>query len=255
MDSGILFLYLLVSFVLVLIIPCGCCCYRNWFGNEIPSNCVPSNAEPIHSPEREEILGELAGLWQIVPVSVIEPTVECCVHKNESMRKLRLAAFSQACVSGDTVAYSGGPYGRWQNYTIILKRTPQGTLYLDQLGSYVEVWDKQKEEITIYNNLQKSRIIWRREGVQKIVMQQPIAPVLHPAPVAPAPVVVVLPAWWSTMTDPSGRVYYRNAHKGTTSWTPPSAEQIAAETRERQIQEYGGTGAGAEGALPPAFNA
>lgn len=242
---------------LFVICDCFCLCWC-CFGGKCKKMCcgnsnVPSNAKPIHSPEREEILRELAGMWKIVPISVIPP--KCCLGceiMDEPYLSRRIAAYSQACVTGNSVSYSGGPTGRWLSYKIILKRTPQGTLYLDELGSYVEVWDKQKNEITIYNDLQKSRLRWRREGVQEVVMQQPVAPLLQ-APVAPAPAVVVLPAWWSTMTDPSGRLYYRNDHKGTTSWTPPSAEQIAAETRERQSQGYGGTGAGAEGAPPPAY--
>jgi len=46
-----------------------------------------------------------------------------------------------------------------------------------------------------------------------------------------------LPEWWEACLDPSGRSYYRNNYKMTTSWYPPTAEQISLETEERRAQE------------------
>jgi len=233
------------SFVMFAVIPiifCGCVYYQT-YGR---MRGLPKDAEPIHSPEKEEILGELAGHWQIVPVSAPGSGVTI---------GLRNVAFSQVFVTGDMLTLSGGPRGRTQSQSIFLSRTPNGTLWLDKLGSYVEVWDKAKGEIHI-NNAMGMRLMWRRQGVQQpVIIQQPVVPVYRPAPAAAAPVVVVLPQWWSTKTDANGRVYYRNAHNGTTSWTPPTAEQIAAETREREEGWYGQNAVGAEGLPPPAYDA
>jgi len=63
---------------------------------------------------------------------------------------------------------------------------------------------------------------------QPVVVTQPqtAAPAFHATPVS-------LPAWWVQRTDPStGKVYYANTSKQVTQWTPPTAEQIAAEQKE-----------------------
>lgn len=65
-----------------------------------------------------------------------------------------------------------------------------------------------------------------------------------------------LPQWWETCTDPSGRVYYRNHHKRTTSWNLPSPEEIALETEERRAQVTNTSGepsAPPYDARPPAY--
>jgi len=49
--------------------------------------------------------------------------------------------------------------------------------------------------------------------------------------------MIALPEWWEACMDPSGRKYYRNTYKMTTSWDPPTAEQISLETEERRAQE------------------
>jgi len=240
------------SFVMFAIIPiifCGCVYYQT-YGQ---MRGLPKDAVPIHSPEKEEILGELAGHWQIVPVSApSRPTIQFVTTRGGNPRNI---AFSTAYVTGSMLTLSGGPRGRTQSQSLFLSRTPNGTLWLDKLGSYVEVWDKANGELHI-NNALGMRLMWRRQGTQQqVIIQQPVAPVYPSAPAAAAPAVVVLPQWWSTKTDPNGRVYYRNAHNGTTSWTPPTAQQIAAETREREEGWYGQTAVGAGGLPPPAYDA
>jgi len=153
---------------------------------------------------------------------------------------VRNTAFSKAYVTGTQITLSGGPNGRTQSEQIYLSRTPAGTLYLDTHGSYVEMWNKAEQEIRIINALNMT-LIWRRpqSGAPAAVFQQPTVPVFQQAPSPAAPTIVVLPAWWETMIDANGRVYYKNNHKMTTSWTPPTAEQIAEETRERNPQGEG----------------
>jgi len=209
---------------------------------------LPADAIALPPAERDEILRELAGQWDIVPTHVPQ----------NSLGNVRNIAFSQAYVNGEVITLSGGPHGRVQTQRIFLSRTPAGTLYLDNLGSYVTVWDKANNEIHI-NNALNMTLIWRRPGgAYAVGNQQPVAPVTYqpvpamfvqPVPAARAPAVVVLPSWWQTMTDPSGRVYYKNNYKGTTSWTPPTAQQIADETREKNA-----SGEGVEGPPPPAYN-
>jgi len=56
------------------------------------------------------------------------------------------------------------------------------------------------------------------------------------------------------MTDPDGRIYYRNIEKNTTSWIPPTVEQIAVERNERNMREgQNMRGEEGEGSLAP-FN-
>merc|ERR1719233_942942 len=96
-------------------------------------------------------------------------------------------------------------------------------------------------------------LIWRRP--RTVVLAPQSAPVPRPTPVhRPAPVVVVLPSWWETATDANGKVYYKNNHRMTTSWTPPSAEQIAEETRERNAQAAGQDLPPPDYLPPPAFD-
>jgi len=209
---------------------------------------LPKDAVPVPPQERDEILRDLAGQWDIIPTSAQTITVG-----------LRQVAYSKAFVSGDRVTLSGGPRGRVQSQRIYLSRTPDGTLYLDNLGSLVSKWDKAANEIHI-NNAMNMQLIWRRPGgylanAPAGNIHQPVAPVVHQfqPPPAAAPEVVVLPSWWETMTDPSGRVYYKNTYKMTTSWTPPTAQQIAAETRERDAEGKRGEGQGLP--PPPSYNA
>jgi len=65
--------------------------------------------------------------------------------------------------------------------------------------------------------------------------------------------VSVLPHWWETKIDQRGKVYYMNNFKKTTSWKPPSAAQIAQETKERNAAERGTTSGYDASAPPPAF--
>jgi len=195
---------------------------------------LPPEAAPVISPEKEDILNELAGEWDIVPVNT---------GPNPNPVFARNIAFSKAYVTGTQITLSGGPRGRTQTQQIYLSRTPTGTLYLDNLGSYIEVWDKVQQEIHI-NNALNMTLIWRRprSGV----------PLTYAAPaIQRPPAVVVLPSWWETMTDANGKVYYKNNHKMTTSWTPPTAEQIAEETRERSAL----AAENMESQPPPAYNA
>jgi len=188
---------------------------------------LPPGATPLTSPEKEKVLNELAGEWDIVPVSND--------GKSDSI------VFSKAFVTGSKITLSGGPNGMTLDQQIHLSRTPKGTIYIDKHGSCIEVWNKVLQEIRI-NNALNMILIWRRPryGV----------PVPQAAPVSePPPAVVVLPSWWETMTAGNGKVYYKNNYKMTTSWTPPTAEQIAEETRERNAV----AAEGMEG-LPPAYN-
>jgi len=191
---------------------------------------LPPDATPLISPEKEEVLNELSGEWDIVPV------------RGSNSAFGRTIAFSKAYVTGTQVTLSGGPRARTQVQQLHLSRTPAGTLYLDNYGSYIESWDKVQQEIRI-NTAQNMILIWRRprNGV----------PVQQAAPVSQPPAaVVVLPTWWETMTDANGKVYYKNNHKMATSWTPPTAEQIAEETRERNAVASDGM----EGLPPTAYN-
>jgi len=154
----------------------------------------------------------------------------------------RIIALSKAYVSGTQITLSGGPRGRTQVQQLYLSRTPTGTLNLDNLGSFIEVWNKVPQEIRI-NNALNMILRWRRPRNWVLVPQ---AAAGSQPPVA----VVVLPTWWETMTDANGKVYYKNNHKMATSWTPPTAEQIAEETRERNAVASDGM----EGLPPTAYN-
>jgi len=211
-------------FALDILCFCFCCC-------QCPhTRGLPSDATPVESPEKEDILNELAGEWDIVPVKV--PTY---------VGRQRPFAFAKVYVTGTQLTFSGGPEGSTHTDNIYLSRTPAGTLYIDNYGSYIKVWNKIKQEITINTGL-NATIIWRRQ--QSGVLATRAAPAIQ------LPVVIALPSWWEILTDANGKVYYRNNHKMTTSWTPPSPEQIAEETRERNAQTFGEI----EGLPPPAYN-
>lgn len=203
-------------------------CYRR-------HTSLPKDAAPIVSPESDQILGELAGEWDIIPVNT-----GGCILCGSNMH------FSKVYFRGTAFTLSGGRRGRSYTQQLYLSRTPTGTLYLDKFGSYVTEWNKVSQEIhiTTSNNGQQ---LWRRPLT--FSSAQAAAPVYH-QPVVAAPVVVFLPAWWETHVDPSGRTYYKNNHTMKTSWTPPTAAQIAQETRERNArgEEEG------EGAAPLAYN-
>jgi len=200
-----------------------CCCLRC-----VLMRGLPTDAARLPPAERDEILKELAGLWNIVPIDV--GGCSCCTK----------VSFSQAYVTGDKITLSGGPNARTQQQTIKLRRTPEGRLYVDKHGSYISQWNKVTQEVHI-NNALNMQLMWKRP--QGAVIQQTV--------VQAAPAVVVLPSWWETVTDPSGRVYYKNNYKQTTSWTPPTAQQIADETREMNAMNAGEV----EGAPPPSYNA
>jgi len=68
------------------------------------------------------------------------------------------------------------------------------------------------------------------------------------------PAVLVLPHWWETQMDNNGRVYYKNNYKQTTSWTAPTAEQIAQETQERAADARITTEGTAGAPPPPAYH-
>jgi len=68
--------------------------------------------------------------------------------------------------------------------------------------------------------------------------------------------VVVLPGWWEACMDANGKVYYKNNYNKTTSWTPPTPEQIVRETQERQAQGVGSPdnfGSAPDNLPPPAY--
>jgi len=178
---------------------------------------TPSDAAPVISPEKEQILDELEGLWDIV--SGYNICLCCTQHKN-------------VIVKGTMLCFSGGGNGAYDQY-LYLSRTPAGRLYLDTKGCWIEDWNKATQEIRIKYPLNMTYLIRRPRGWR---------------PSQPPPAVVVLPSWWETMTDANGRVYYKNNYKMITSWTPPTAEQIAEETRERNSQVKGYV----EGLPPPA---
>jgi len=200
----------------ILLAPCACVAViiRRITGRGRTQD-LPADAAPVFSPEKEDILNALAGEWDIVPVST-EPN-----HVSAEN-----TAFTKVTVTGARITLSG-PHGRTLTQQINLTRTPLGRLYLDQ-GTYIEVWNKVEQEIHINSGLNKT-LIWRRPR------SAVPAPQAAPAPQQPA-AVVVLPSWWETMTDANGRMYYKNNYKMTTSWTPPTVEMIADETRERNAQ-------------------
>jgi len=198
---------------------------------EIKERTLPTDATPVLSPEKEEILNELAGEWDIATVSS------------------GLVRFTKAEVYDNQIILSGGSDAGIRCFVISLSRTPAGRLYLDTDGSYIDAWDKASQQIHIC--LQEMRLIWRRpRRVQPapVVAQAPeVAMVPQAAP--PPQAAVVLPSWWEPMTDANGKVYYKNNYRMTTSWTPPTIAQIVEETRERKAQAE----AGMEDPPPPAY--
>lgn len=205
-------------FGLVALFCIYCFCLRQMNG-------VPQDAVLIASPEKDEILAELSGLWNLVPIA-----------DGQGMMKMG-RAFKRAYVTGDKVTFSGGYRNSSHTQTIHLSRTPTGTIYLDKWGSFIEKWDKVEQEMHV--NTGAMTLLWSRAKKKNVPR----------AAVEAVPAVIVLPSWWETSTDPSGRVFYKNNHNMTTSWAPPTAEQIALETKERNVQSFG-----VEGQPPPAFN-
>jgi len=193
-----------------------CCCVL--LANRIEEKGGPSDTAPLESIEKEEIFNELAGVWDIVSQNTGQENQE----SDENI------AFSKVNITGTEIIFTGGSHGRAKIKQLFLSRTPTGTLHIDNSGTYIENWDKEQQEIHINNALNKT-LIWRRPQTGATV------PKAAPASQV-APAVVVLPSWWETIIDNNGKMYYKNNHKMTTSWTPPTAEQIAEETRERSIE-------------------
>ena len=52
-------------------------------------------------------------------------------------------AFSTVYISGVHMTFSGGPHGRTQVQTLSIHRTPEGTVYLDEIGSSLKRWEPQ----------------------------------------------------------------------------------------------------------------
>jgi len=194
---------------------------------------LPEDAAPLVSPERDEILAELQGTWIMEPIDTGSGLVGA-MAKN--------AGNSIVTFNGGTMLV-GGIEPRYQQ--VFLSRTPDGNLYLDQMGSYVEDWNKA-EGVMRLNDAMGMKLLLRKQGA---------APAQTSAPVhqQPASQPIVLPVWWETMQDPSGRVYYKNNNNGTTSWAPPTPEQIAKETQERNAQAIADIGQ-TRGPPPPAFD-
>jgi len=181
---------------------------------------LPEDAVPLEPAERNKILRELSGSWRVTPTSsgVMGMTVK----------------FNKVYVNGNNALFSGGRKGSTQNRTLYLSRNPAGTLYIDKLGSLISSWDKAKHELHINNNLNMG-MMWKRTsgGAREQKVQQPD---FHNIAAALQPAVVVLPSWWEAKINPSGRVYYQNNYKMSTSWNPPTAQQIAIETQERNAE-------------------
>merc|ERR1719419_1752406 len=195
---------------------------------EIKERTLPTDATPVLSPEKEEILNELAGEWDIAGKWDIATV------------SLGLVRFTKANVNGDQIILSGGSGEGIGCFMISLSRTPAGRLYLDTDGSYIDAWNKASQEIRIC--LQEMRLIWRRprrvEPAPVVAQAPEVAMVPQAAP--PPQAAVVLPSWWEPMTDANGKVYYKNNYRMTTSWTPPTIAQIVEETRERKAQAEAG---------------
>jgi len=194
---------------------------------------LPEDAAPLGAPERDDILLQLQGTWIIEPIDTGSGLIGA-MAKN--------AGNSIVTFTGSTMLI-GGIEPRYQE--VFLSRTPDRKLYLDRMGSYVEDWNKAEGVMRI-NDAMGMILLLRK---QRPTLAQTSAPVHQ----QPASQPIVLPVWWETMQDPSGKVYYKNNHNGTTSWTPPTPEQIAKETQERNAQavaDIGQTG----GPPPPAYD-
>jgi len=221
---------------------CGACSTRR-----TPDEDPVAVVVKLDNEEIQEILDLLLGDWEIT-------TSNGCIVKT----------FTKAYVTHDTIRYSG-PNGETGWDFLDLSRTPSGNISLDSEGrSCIWKWDKAKQEIIVfgffrlegYTNL-RIETTWCRPGASSATVDQEIELYPEPAQTASAPPiqaasapqpgatgnfqpavkVLVLPAWWESCMDTNGRVYYKNNYKKTTSWTPPTPEQIAFETQERRAQE------------------
>jgi len=207
--------------------------------------CSTSDENPVavvmklDNEEIQEILDLLLGDWEIT-------TWNGCTQKT----------FTKANVTHDTIHYSA-PNGETEEVFLDLSRTPDGNINLDSEGrSYIQEWDEAKQEIIVFGFFRLEEFTnlniettWCRPGASSATVELEIE--LYPVPAQtasapqpgatgnfqPAVKVLVLPAWWETCMDTNGRVYYKNNYKKTTSWTPPTPEQIALETQERRAQE------------------
>jgi len=232
-------------------------CWILWMcGQEMDSSTRSTRRTPdkdfvalavkLDNEKIQEIFDLLLGDWEITP------RIECT------------QTFTKAYVTHDTIRYSG-PNGETRQDFLDLSRTPMGNINLDSEGrSCIWEWDKAKQEIIVfgffrlegYTNL-RIETTWCRPGASSATVDQEIELYPEPAQTASAPPiqaasapqpgatgnfqpavkVLVLPAWWESCMDTNGRVYYKNNYKKTTSWTPPTPEQIAFETQERRAQE------------------
>jgi len=211
----------------------GCCmvaCLHQMLG----IRGLPWDAAPLVLPERDDILAELQGTWIIEPIDT---------GSGLSGAMARNAGNSIVTFTGCAMII-GGIEPRQQE--VFLSRTPDGRLYLDRMGSYIEEWNRAEGVIRL-NDCMGMIMLLRKSGPSPATTSAPVQQ-------QPASQPIVLPVWWETMQDPSGKVYYKNNHNGTTSWTPPTPEQIAKETQERNAQAAADSGPPAYDQPPPAFS-
>jgi len=146
-SSNVGYMVPVIGFVLIVLF------IIYYFGSNSRGPSV--NTAPLLKEERIKILKELAGLWDIVSSSAVGNTA---LGSN--------VQFSKAYVGESIITLSGGPNVRVYNQAIFLSRSTNGTLYLDTSGTYIEKWDKERQELHIYSVL--SRMTWRRPQVSYI---------------------------------------------------------------------------------------
>jgi len=198
----------------------------------------------LNKLDEEEIFDNFLGEWNIAADTDVAQTT-----------------FTKANVTRDTIHYTG-PNGMSEVVELFLCRRADGLIDLDKAGNtIIKKWDEDWQELNVvgfWGDSARSAVnsTWRRPiaGIELIPTtasappeETALAPrgetnsALQPGftgNLLPAIGMLDLPEWWETSMDPEGRVFYKNKYKNTSSWTPPTPEQIALETQERRtLQE------------------
>jgi len=250
-----------------IVIPC--IAWILWMRGVCSTRSTFMTPDEDHDDEEiQEMLDLLLGHWEITA-------------RNDCTQ-----TFTKAHVTPYQIFYYGPNGETGLGFLDLRSRTPAGNINLDSgVRSCIVKWDKAKQEMIVFGFLRLDDFInqiettWCRPGASSATVDQEIE--LHPVPAQtdsappiqaasapqpgatgnfqPAVKVLVLPAWWESCMDTNGRVYYKNNYKKTTSWTPPTPEQIAIETQERRAHEgaspddYGAPPSYSDS--PPAFEA
>jgi hypothetical protein len=115
---------------------------------------TPSEAEKLSEEESKSYVDQLQGLWDVIAMEQPDMGMWNGQHT---------MGFTRVFVSGDKMAFSGGPGGRTQLQTISVHRTPEGVIYLDDKGSVLDKFAPQEGVVEVTNAL-GFRIGWKKSG-------------------------------------------------------------------------------------------